>query len=117
MVVDIVTSFFHAVEAGDWDRAAEALADPVDIAHGDNRQTLTRDHLVSQWRQSHKGLTDIRYRPDPVHVDVTGDLAMARFACHITLGAGAAGIDGSYTVHVERHNGSWLIRSLRHDAT
>lgn len=114
-VADVVTRFFRAVETGDCAGAAEALADPVDIAHGEDWQSLTRDDLVQQWRQSYKRLTGIRYRPGPVHVDVKGDAAVARFACQITLGPAAAGIDGSYTVHLARVHGNWRIRSLRHD--
>lgn len=119
-VLQAVASLFHAVETGQWATVRSLLADPVDVAHGPNRQTLPREQLARDWENSHTAFVATRYQLEPVGVETATDRATARFQSQIRLipsGADAEPlvIDGHHTVELALAQDGWKIRSIRHD--
>jgi ketosteroid isomerase-like protein len=121
-IIEAVTRFFHAVDAGDWASARDLLTDPVEIAHGAQQMTLSSKDLASGWEASHARFATTRYELQPVGIERTGgDRATARFSSRATFTPAepaqqpALVIDGHYTVDLERSASTWSIRSIRHD--
>lgn len=121
-IAETVTRFFRAVEAGEWTAAQVLLTDMVDTAHGQEPRTLSSDELVSGWRKVHAQREATRYRLGPLSVELpSADHATARCNSHVRLvaadhvDAATLVLDGRYTIELERGNGAWRIRSIRHD--
>lgn len=121
-VLQTVTSFFHAVETGNWATVRSLLANPVDVLHGPNRQTLSREQLARDWQNSHAAFAATRYQLQPDGVETATGHATVRFHSQIRLipteaDAEPVVIDGHHTVELALAHDGWKIRSIRHDQT
>lgn len=122
-ITDTVTRFFAAVEAGQWDASSTLLADHVHVAHGPQWMTLTREDLLTGWKESHAAFTRTTYQLGPPTIEHTGPHeATVRCSSRATLhepaylGGRSEVVVGEYTIGLVRsHTGTWRIATIRHD--
>lgn len=121
-ITDAVIEFFAAVESDRWDAASTLLADHVHVTHGPQGMTLSRENLITGWKERHTAYARTTYQLGPLAIEHMGPReATVRCGSRATLhqppelGGQSEVIVGEYTIDLEpRDTDTWRIATIRH---
>jgi hypothetical protein len=113
------TALLSAIDALDWDRAADLLAEEVAVDYtslwGGEPQSLGTAELLDSWRQLLPGFEATQHLTGPVLVDEDGDAAVGVTTVRGYHHAGERGTwmcAGRYDLALERAGGDWRVSGI-----
>lgn len=85
-IADAVVELFATVESDRWDAASTLLADHVHLTHGPQGMTLSRENLITGWKERHTAYASTTDQLGPLAIEHIGPReATVRCSARATL--------------------------------